>query len=97
MDVRKLRRTVARTPAWGRSSLIVIGLISRSHQSGLIGDNHQLGPVASVKLRHDTANVGLSGRRADEQASRDLSVGQPASDQGEDLTLPLGEVSQPLP
>src|SRR6266498_206693 len=40
----------------------------------LVGEHHELGPVAYVKPSHGPAHVGLGRRRADDQPRGDLLV-----------------------
>ena len=54
-------------------------------QPALVGDHHQLGPVARRQLGEDPADVRLGGGRAEAQPAGDLGVGQALGDQRQHL------------
>jgi hypothetical protein len=58
----------------------------------LVGEDDDLHPIAEVEFAQDRPDVGLDRRLADEDRRRDLGVGQPAGDTGEDLALTLGQL-----
>jgi glucans biosynthesis protein C len=60
-------------------------------QPALVGEDHQLGPVAQAELGEDARHVRLDGRRSDEQALGDLGVAGPPGDGDHHLALPVGE------
>ena len=64
---------------------------SAADQPVLVGEDHDLHPVAQDELAQDRADVGLDGRLAGEDPARDLGVGQPPGDRGEDLALLVGQ------
>src|SRR5262249_4100876 len=72
-------------PAWA----------ARAGQAVLVGDHHQLGPVAGGELGHGPADVGLRRQRAHHQLGGDLVVGQPGGDQRDHLAFAVGEGGQP--
>ena len=63
-----------------------------SDEAGLVGDHHELGPVAGAELHEQPADVGLHRGVAHEQLLRDLGVGATAGDGLEHLPLPFGEL-----
>src|ERR671910_1194974 len=63
-------------------------------QAGLVGQHHQLGPVAGLELGQDPADVGLGGGRAHHQQPGDLGGGPAPGHQGQHLPLPVGERGQ---
>jgi hypothetical protein len=49
-------------------------------QTGFVGDDDELSPVAGVELGHDAADVRFCGERAQVETGRDLVVGQALGD-----------------
>src|SRR6476661_5131676 len=68
---------------------------ARSDEPALVGEDHELRPVAHLELDHGPAHVGLGRRRAEHQAPRDLVVAEPLADQGDHLALTLGQHPEP--
>ena len=62
----------------------------RADEAGVVGGDDELGAVARAEFHQQAADVGLGGRQADMQMGRDLGVGEPESDQGQDFAFPLG-------
>jgi hydrophobic/amphiphilic exporter-1 (mainly G- bacteria), HAE1 family len=63
-------------------------------QAGLVPHDHELSPVPGVELGQQPADVRLDSPPAQVQMVLDLAVGQPARDEGEHLTLPVGDAGQ---
>src|ERR1700690_3309324 len=59
----------------------------RRRDSGLVGEYDGLDAVAQVQLREDVRDVGLDGRRGDDERIGDLRVRETARDQLEHLEL----------
>jgi len=68
---------------------------ARGHQAGLVGEDHELRPVARAELDHRPADVGLGGGGAEHHGLGDLVVGQAVRDQGHHLAFPVGEALHP--
>jgi hypothetical protein len=70
------------------------GRVVGPYESGLVGDNDGLDPVAERELHQDPADMSLDGALLDHQLGGYLSVGQPARDEPQHIKLPLREVLQ---
>ena len=79
--------TAAGAPA-GLSPTLVSG---SSHEAGLVGDHHQLRPIAGAKFDHRPADMGARRCSADHQALGDLVIAQPFADQRQHLALAIGQ------
>ena len=63
-------------------------------QAGLVSHDHELRPVPGVELGEQPADVRLDRSPTQVQMVLDLPVGQSACDEGEHLTLPVGDAGQ---
>ena len=81
----------------GRRAEIARELVgaARSHEAGLVGDDHELHPVAGEQLRHDPRDVRLGRQRAQEELVPDLVVVEALTHQRQHLALAVGEGLQP--
>src|SRR4051812_37291120 len=62
-----------------------------AYEPRLVGEHHELRPVAGVELGHGPAHMGLGRRRAQPQPLGDLVVGEAGADEGHDFAFPVGE------
>jgi uncharacterized membrane protein YbhN (UPF0104 family) len=63
----------------------------RGDEAGLVGDDHELGPVTRLELQEQPAHVRLRGRGAEVQPLGDLPVGPAPGHQREHLSLTAGK------
>src|SRR5919204_6997273 len=75
---------------------IVSARATRYRHAGLVREHHRLDAIAQPELHEHARDVRLDGRLADDELSGDLSVGQPAGHELEDLELSGGELVEPL-
>ena len=66
-------------------------------QPSLVGEDDRLAAVAQLELGEDAADVGLHRLLRDDEALRDLGVGQALGDEPQHLGLPRGELAEALP
>ena len=64
---------------------------ARPNETRLVGEHDELGAVSGRRAWTWRGRRGCGGGRAQVQLSGDFVVGQPASDQGEDLAFAIGE------
>lgn len=76
-------------PVWRR--LVLSAVVAGLDESGFVGGDDGLYPVAAAQLHQDVADVGLDGGFAEEELAGDLAVGQAAGDLGENLGLSGGQ------
>ena len=69
---------------------VLLAVMAGLDESGLVGGDDGLYPVAAAQLRQDVADVGLDGGFAEEELAGDFAVGQAAGDLDEILGLPGG-------
>ena len=82
-------------PTWCETGVRYV--IDRSpHESALVGDSHQLSPVASVELDHRSADVSLGGRGTDHKLLGDLRVTQAGGCKRHDLSFTFRQLLEPL-
>ena len=77
-----------RFPTRGRAT--GAGLPTHAHESALVGQHNELGPVTQLQLAQDPVEVGLDRRLGQDEVLGDLGVAHGASDQRDDLLLPIG-------
>gem|GEM_PF-4376545 len=77
-----------RFPTRGRAT--GAGLPAHAHESALVGQHNELGPVTQLQLVQDPVEVGLDRRLGQDEVLGDLGVAHGASDQRDDLLLPVG-------
>ncbi|OLF08925.1 hypothetical protein BU204_33520 [Actinophytocola xanthii] len=65
-------------------------------QTGLVGDDRRLHPVAHIEPPQDRADVDLHRALDDVDPLRYLAVGQAGADEPQYLTLPVGELRDPV-
>jgi hypothetical protein len=58
-------------------------------------EDRGLDPVGELEFRQDPADVTLHGRLAEVQPLRDVAVGEPVPDGGQDLAFLLGQHLEP--
>src|SRR6185437_15093288 len=83
-------RQSGRWPGW--TTLLPATLTA--DQPRLVRDDDELRTLTRAQLHHGVADVGTSGRRADEQGGADLVVAQPLPDQRQYFALALGQYRQ---
>src|SRR5437764_11545898 len=80
-----LTATELRAWSWGC-------VLAGADESGLVGEDDQLRPVAGTGLGQDAADVSLDGQRADHELLSDFVVGLAESDLREHVAFAFGEV-----
>ena len=70
----------------------VSALPAGADEPGLVGEHHELGPVAGAELDHRPADVGLGRRRAHDRAAAAISsFVRPSATSADDLALAVGQ------
>lgn len=68
----------------------------RRNDPGLVGHDRGSGPVVHAQTRQDGTHMGFDGSLHHMQPPGDLSVGQPAAEEGQDLPFAGGEGVDPV-
>jgi hypothetical protein len=71
---------------------VLLTVVAGLDESGFVGGDDGLYPVAAAQLHQDVADIGLDGGFAGEELAGDSAVGQAARDLDENLGLPRGPV-----
>lgn len=69
----------------------MVGSLSDLGETGLAGDDHELGAVAGAQLGHRSVEMSLGVERADEQLGGDLVVRESLGGQSHGIALPIGQ------
>jgi hypothetical protein len=69
---------------------VLLAVMAWFDDTGFVGGDNGLYPVAAAYLHQDVADIGLDGGFAEEELAGDFAVGQAAGDLDENLGLPGG-------
>jgi hypothetical protein len=69
---------------------VLLAVMAGFDDTGFVGGDNGLYPVAAAYLHQDVADIGLDGGFAEEELAGDFAVGQAAGDLDENLGLPGG-------